>query len=402
MNVLKSFFKEKETLLGISAAIAFQLIFVIVWLTGYDGVYDRTDQFSIGIVNDDSVLGEEITKELKDRDMFQLTMFERMDEAEQELDERNLNMLIHFPGKMMEQLQAKKIVNIDYYINQSTSTITKQMMETTANNLTDTINQKVRVMMNTQLAEKVPQLVAAKAPSEEMEAMVEEIAIQVVNLVQENTQITPMKTNLVKTNHKEGFAVTMVPLLIVLASYISAMLISQNLQFANEKLTHVYSRLALFNGRQIINILLAIGISLLTVCLMYLFNIEMDHHFFALWGIQAILLFSFLALSQIFVMLFGNPGMIFNIALTATQLVSSGAIVPRELLPSLYQYLGNLLPATYGVSSYFSLIYGGGDLISDLKHLSIIIMVLLGIAIVVQILFHLWDQSKSPKTPFMK
>ncbi|GGP16382.1 phosphoglycerate mutase family protein [Oceanobacillus neutriphilus] len=38
------------------------------------------------------------------------------------------------------------------------------------------------------------------------------------------------------------------------------------------------------------------------------------------------------ALSQVFVMLFSNPGMVFNIALTATQMISSRAIVPRELL----------------------------------------------------------------------
>ncbi|MBM7601438.1 putative phage infection (PIP) family protein YhgE [Virgibacillus halotolerans] len=402
MRVLKSFFKEKETLLGISAAIAFQLIFVIVWLTGYNGVYDRTDQFSIGIVNDDAVLGEGITNKLEDRDLFQITEFEGLKKAKQELDERNVNMLIHLPDQMMEQLQENEDVNIDYYINQSTPTLTKQMMETAANRVNDELNQQVRETMNTQLAENLPQMVAAEAPSEDMKAMVEEVASQVVELVQENTQITPVEANVVKTNDKEGFAITVVPLLIVLASYISAMLISQYLQFTNGKLTNEYTRSALFIGRQIINILLAIGISLLTVCLMYLFNIELDHNFFALWGIQAILLFSFLAISQVFVMLFGNPGMIFNIALTAIQLVSSGALVPRELLPSFYQELGNLLPATYGVNSYFSLIYGGGDLASDLKHLSIIIAVLLGIAIVVQIVFYLWDKLKSQKTPTVK
>src|SRR5690625_4201734 len=87
---------------------------------------------------------------------------------------------------------------------------------------------------------------------------------------------------------------------------------------------------------------------------MYLFNIEIDYNFFALWGLQAVLMFSFLALSQVFVMLFGHIGMIFNIALTAIQLVSSGAIVPRELLSSFYQGISKVLPATYGVNSYFS------------------------------------------------
>lgn len=53
--------------------------------------------------------------------------------------------------------------------------------------------------------------------------------------------------------------------------------------------------------------------------------------------------------------------------------------------------------ATYGVNSYLSLIYGGGDLASDLKHLGIIIGVLLVIAIAVQIVFSVWDRFKLQK-----
>lgn len=397
MSVLKSFFKQKETLLGITAAIAFQLIFVIVWLTGYDGVYDRTNQFSIGIVNDDQELGKEIVTEIKDRDLFQITEYEKLNEAKQKLDERNVNMLIHLPDNMMEQLQNSETVAIDYFINQSAPTLTKQMMETAANTLNSQVNRQVRETIDAQIAENIPQKVAAEAPNEEMGAVIEEVASQVVDLVQENTQVNPMNANIEKTNEKEGFAITMVPLLIVLASYISAMLISQYLQLTNGKLTQEHGRFSLFFGRQIINILLAIGISLLTVCLMYLFNIELDYNFITLWGIQAILLFSFLAISQLFVMLFGNPGMIFNIALTATQLVSSGAIVPRELLPSFYNELGNFLPATYGVNSYFSLIFGGGNLGSDLKYLAVIIVVLLIIALAAQILFSIWDRFKTEK-----
>ncbi|MEI3612715.1 YhgE/Pip domain-containing protein [Pseudogracilibacillus sp. SO30301A] len=397
MKVLQSFLKEKETLLGIAAAIAFQLIFVIVWLTGYDGVYDRTDQFSIGIVNNDSELGEEIVTELNDRDLFQITVYEKLSEAKEELDERNVNMLIHLPDNMMEQLQNSETVSINYFINQSAPTLTKQMMETAANTLNNELNQQVRENINAQIADKIPPLIAAEAPNEEMEAIIREVASQVVDLVQENTQVNPLNANIEKTNDKEGFAITMVPLLIVLASYISAMLISQYLQITNGKLKQAHGRFSLFFGRQIINILLALGISLLTVCLMYLFNIDLDYSFISLWGFQAILLFSFLAISQLFVMLFGNPGMIFNIALTATQLVSSGAIVPRELLPSFYFELGKLLPATYGVNSYFSLIYGGGNLGSDLKHLTIIIGVLLALAFTIQIIFSIIDRFKNQK-----
>ena len=399
MKLLKSFFKQRETLLGISAAIAFQLIFVIVWLTGYDGVYERTDQFTIGVVNEDSVFGEKITYELKENTPFQVSMFTELPQAMQELDERSIGMLIHLPDEMTEKLQANENAQINYYINQSVPTLTKQMMETAANKLNEQVNQQIRETINIQMVETIPQRVAAESPSEEM---VLEVASQVIELVQESTKNTPIQAKVVKTNDREGFAVTMVPLLIVLASYIGAMLISQHLQFSEAKLKSEYDRSSLLIGRQIINILVAVTISLLTVSLIYLFNIKIDHNFFALWGFQAVLMFSFLALSQVFVMLFGNLGMIFNIALTATQLVSSGAIVPRELLSPFYQGLGSILPATYGVNSYFSLIYGGGSLASDMKYLWIIIGCLLLMALGGQTASCLWERLQAQKSSNLK
>ncbi|MGG6431582.1 YhgE/Pip domain-containing protein [Anoxybacillus sp. D401a] len=395
MNIMKSFFKQKETLVGIAAAIAFQLIFVTVWLTAYDGVYDRTNQFLVGIVSSDDKLGGEIIKEVEDRNLFQLKVFDELNQALEDLDKRNVNMVIHLPNRIIEKLTANENITIDYYINQATPTLTKQMMEKAANKMNDALNDQFRETVNTQITKRIPQLVAEKVPNEKMKVMVEDIATQVVDLVQENIKIDPIVANIVKKNEKEGFAITMVPLLIVLASYISAMLISQYLQIANDRLINEYGRFSLFVGRQMINVLLALGISLLSIFLMNLFHIELNHNFFVLWGFQSILFFSFLALSQVFVMLFGIPGMIFNIALTAIQIASSGAMVPRELLPSFYYELGNLLPATYGVSSYFSLIYGGGDLGSDLKHLSMIILVLLTIAIAIQIVFSMRGKFKS-------
>lgn len=402
MKLLKSFFKQRETLFGISAAIAFQLIFVTVWLTGYEGVYERTEQFTVGIVNDDSLFGEKITNEVHDNIPFQVTLFEDLSQAKLELDQRNINMLIHLPNEITEQLLANKNARIDYYINQSVPTLTKQIMETTADKLNEQVNEQVRVVIDENLFETIPQMISAESPSKELEIIIEEAANQVVELMQEKSQISPIQANVMKTNDKAGFSITMVPLLIVLASYIGAMLISQHLQFSQVKLRGHYNRTALFIGRQIINIFAAITISLLTVFLMYFFNINIESTFFVFWGFQAVLMFSFLALSQVFVMLFGNLGMVFNIALTAMQLVSSGAIVSRELLSSFYQGLGNILPATYGVNSYFSLIYGGGNLTSDMKHLLIIIGVLLTIAVGAQITSYLWEKLQVHKSSAMK
>src|SRR5699024_8071092 len=112
MRVIKSFFRQKETLLGITAAIAFQLIFVIVWLTGYDDVYERADQFKIGIINEDTVHDEKAKKEMKDKTLFKTKKFKELHEAKEELNERKINMLIHLLDKMTEHLEANENVRI--------------------------------------------------------------------------------------------------------------------------------------------------------------------------------------------------------------------------------------------------------------------------------------------------
>lgn len=392
---MKRFFQQKETWLGISAAVAFQLIFIIVWLTGYSGVYERTDQFTVGIVNEDAVLGNKVINKVESKDYFKVTSFESLAQAKPALDERKIQMLIHLSDKMTEGLQANEDIYIDYYINQSTPTLTQQIMETTATKLNDQMNERVREVVDTQVIETIPQIIAAESTNSEV---VEAVATETIKIMKENNGAAQIFPNIMRTNDKEGFANTMVPLLIILTSYIGAMLISQHLQFSEAKLKGELNQSALFIGRQTINILMAVIIALLTVSLLHLFKVDMARNFLVLWGFQAVLMFSFLTLSQIFVMIFGNPGMIFNIALVATQLVSSGAIVPRELLSSFYQNLGSMLPATYGVNSYFSLIYGGGNFVSDLKYLAIIIAVTLTTAVGWQYVIYIRRKLKLSRT----
>lgn len=97
-----------------------------------------------------------------------------------------------------------------------------------------------------------------------------------------------------------------------------------------------------------------------TLSIMLAFGVEVTSSLLQVWLFQSLLFLSLLAISQIFVLLFENSGMIFNVILTATQLVSSGAIVPRELRPEFYNVLGKFLPAPYGVNGNFNIIYGGG------------------------------------------
>jgi uncharacterized phage infection (PIP) family protein YhgE len=76
-----------------------------------------------------------------------------------------------------------------------------------------------------------------------------------------------------------------------------------------------------------------------------------------------------------FITVFGNAGMIFNIISLSLQLVSSGVIVPHEMLSKTYQTIGELFPATYAANGYYTIIFGGVNLAENIISLLLIILV---------------------------
>ncbi|HEX6594683.1 MAG TPA: hypothetical protein VF095_08845 [Bacillota bacterium] len=70
MKALKQFFKIRETYVGIAATLAYQIIFFSVWLTAYDGVFERTDQLKVALVNEDARLGEVVSKAIEEKVPF--------------------------------------------------------------------------------------------------------------------------------------------------------------------------------------------------------------------------------------------------------------------------------------------------------------------------------------------
>lgn len=348
MRVLRSFFKISETYIGIAAAIAFQLIFFTVWMTAYDGVTERTGNLKIAIVNEDAQIGKSMTEQLKAALPFQVEEQTSLEETKQAMDQREWHMVMHIPADFAAQVQTGS-ANLAFYINQSTSTLSRQMMESAAGTITDTINTKVHEMVQQQMGIQLP----AKLVYHQVE----------------------------KTNDVSGFAASMVPLMVVLASFVGAMIMSQNMQIAAGKLKSLFSKWSIFLARQGINLIVSLVLAGLTLVLISLFQIELQTGLFTAWIFQSLAFFTFLCLAQIFLILFGNLGMVFNIVAMATQLVSSGTIVPQEMLSGFYQSIGNFLPATHVAQGYYSMVYGGGDLTGNALPLIYMLGVFLLIAV---------------------
>ncbi|MCR2803428.1 YhgE/Pip domain-containing protein [Paenibacillus soyae] len=353
-DALQAFMKRPTTWVGIITAFMFQIIFSVIWMTGYDGVTDRTDQLRIAVVNEDAGMGQAIATNLLESLPFDMVQSESLEAAKAELDERELQMVVHIPADFSQKAaDAAGTGSIDYLINESNPALIKSIMSGAATQITAEVN-KQAVAMGVQQT-----LAGANVPAEQAAAVSASLSERVTSKVQ-------------STNVVEGMNNQMVPMMMVLASYVGAMIMGMNLEQSSLAIASQTSKWRRFAARSVINVAAAVLVSLVGSTLLVSLGGQVEQGFLHLWGFQLLFLLVFMFVSQSFLYLFGMAGMLFNIILLSAQLVSSGAIVPRELLSEFYTGLGAALPATYAVDGNMNILFGGPGVGSDAGMLALI------------------------------
>lgn len=341
-QALQAFMKRPTTWVGIVTALTFQIVFSLIWMTGYDGVTDRTTQLHIAIVNKDGQLGEQVASNLMKELPFKMSQIDTLEEAMNQLDARKLQMVIYMPEDFSQKTASPDgHANIQYWINESNPALIKSMMSGVAEQVTAEVNkQAVAAGVTATLGE------AAKMPEEQAASTAQSLAERVTADIQ-------------STNAIHGMNNQMVPMMMVLASYVGAMIMGMNLEQSAMAIQGSVSRWRRFAARSVINIAAAVVVSLVGSTLLYSLGGQIEQGFIHLWLFEMLFLLTFMFVSQMFLYLFGMAGMLFNIMLLSAQLVSSGTIVPRELLSDFYVGLGAVLPATYAVEGNMNLLFGG-------------------------------------------
>ncbi|USK57760.1 ABC transporter permease (plasmid) [Cytobacillus solani] len=378
MKTLKQFFKHPETFIGIATAFAFLLIFFCVWMTAYDGVNDRTDKLKIGLVNEDEQRGSMIVKEIIKNVPFEVKTYPSLDSAKKEMNRRNLDMVMHIPAIFSSRLQEQGETEIRYYINQANASLAKQIMDGAAKNITQSINENIYAYKQQLILSNLHEQLGSAVPSNELAQEISKSISQAL----ESLNIQSVQTTVVKTNNMDGFAATMVPMMIVLASFVGSMIMSLNIHIVSSKIKNDYSRWSIFLARLIINMGASILLASITLIFLAIFHIELNTALMETGIFQILVYFSFLSLTQMFVVLFGPGGMLFNILTLSLQLVTSGVIIPKTMLSSFYQTVGSYLPATYAADGYYSVIFGGKSLTTDMMALLLVSAVTLFVALI--------------------
>lgn len=357
-QALQAFMKRPTTWVGIITALMFQVIFSGIWMTGYDGVTDRTEQLHIAIVNEDQQLGQQVASSLEKELPFQMEQISSLDEAKSKLDKRDLQMIIYLPADFTQKATvADSKAPIEYWINESNPALIKSIMSSVAANVTAQVNQQaVASGVNTVLGEVSP------LPADQATQLSQGLSERVT-------------TDIHSTNAVQGMNNQMVPMMLVLASFVGSMIMGMNMEQSSLAISGQVGRWKRFGARSIINVIAAVFVSIVGSTLLVSFGGQIEQGFLNLWVFQLVTLLTFMFVSQMFLYLFGMAGMLFNIIALSAQLVSSGAIVPRELLSSFYIGLGNLLPATYAVEGNMNLLFGGPTIGSEVLALLAILVV---------------------------
>ncbi|MDP9725981.1 YhgE/Pip-like protein [Priestia aryabhattai] len=376
-NLYLSLLKTRSVIIGLITAIIFQILFSIIWITGYDHVTDRIDQFKIIIVNEDSKIGAQVANNLEENLKFKITQSSVLKSAMDKLDDRKVQMVIYIPEDFSSTLQNnEKEAKIIYSLNESNPSMLKSVMQTVEQKVTSTIN-KESVKSGLQIT--FEQL---HVPSN-----------QAIGLSQGlSERIHPVVNNI---NKVSNFSRLMVPMMLVMASFTGSMLFIMEMNKAAKAFKTLYNRWQRFGARAFLIITATILISTIGSIMVYIMGVHSHQGFITMWYFQMMYVLTFLFLAQVPFFIVGDAGGWVNIAMLSIQLLSSGSTIPRELLSNFYQNASNFLPATYAVEGIMKLVTGGPSISHEIIMLC---KILIGIIVITLILVALQRENKKEKS----
>ncbi|MCC8354508.1 MULTISPECIES: YhgE/Pip domain-containing protein [Bacillus] len=376
-NLYLSLLKTRSVIIGLITAIIFQVLFSIIWITGYDHVTDRIDQFKIIIVNEDSKIGAQVANNLEENLKFKITQSSVLKSAMDKLDDRKVQMVIYIPKDFSSTLQNnKKKAKIIYSLNESNPSMLKSVMQTVEQKVTSTIN-KESVKSGLQFTFE-----QMNVPSNQ--------AIELSQGLSE--RVHPVVNNI---NKVSNFSRLMVPMMLVMASFTGSMLFIMEMNKAAKAFKTLYNRWQRFGARVLLIITATILISTIGSIMVYVMGVHSPQGFITMWFFQMIYVLTFLFLAQVPFFIVGDAGGWVNIAMLSIQLLSSGSTIPRELLSNFYQTVSNFLPATYAVDGIMKLVTGGPSISHEIIML---FRILMGIIVITFILVALQRENKKEKS----
>ncbi|WP_246369774.1 YhgE/Pip domain-containing protein [Saccharibacillus deserti] len=316
-QAFKTMMSITTTRIGIVFALFVPLLFVLLWMTGYQDATQRIDRLQVAIVNEAGEAGAAISQQIEASAPFGTEIVADLDQAVSAMDSGDYSMVIRIPADFAASLQqgSAKLV---YTINQGTSEVAAAMMEGAASQLTEG--------MNTAIAG--------------------------------GSASMPVQAEIVKTHDQGNFAVTMLPMILGFIPYIAMMTMNIQFNITAQIMKHRTGKWAVFWSRQLLLLLICAAAPLVIVSVARLF-VEPAAPLWSMWLMLGCVFLASACLTQMSFALLGNVAPLFNVALVPLQLMTAGNIIPAAMLAPFYRHLGSFLPAPNGIQGFMRLIYNG-------------------------------------------
>lgn len=350
-QLIMRFLKQPVTIIGIITALLFQVFFSLIWITGYDHVTDRVDRLPIAIVNEDGASAKPIADGIAGSLQFVTRQDFTLKEAHKALEDREIRMIINIPQGFTGQISNPSgKAELRYLVNESNPQMVSNVMQTVALKVTASLNSQ---SSSTALSHTLDEM---KLPQDQAEIL-------------KNVASDRISANVEIVNPTTNFAQTMVPLMIVTASFTGAMLLAMNLQKASYNLSNTFGKWDRLAARFIVMGGTAVLTSLVGTLMINSLGIHSSHGFFLMWLFEFTVILSCMFLAQLSLLLLGDAGAWLNIALLSVQMLASGATIPRDLLSPFYNWIGPFSPAYYAVNGMLDLVIGGTGVWNDMLYL---------------------------------
>ncbi|RAV02684.1 YhgE/Pip domain-containing protein [Paenibacillus sp. YN15] len=339
MKVIVEFLKTKPAKLGITFSIFFPFIFLLIWMTGYNGATERIDQLHVGLVVENTEESRDVLEFLTTEAPFQTILASSKEEALVDMDSGNTDMVIVIPANLQTTL-VDGAKSLTYYLNDRNSEIVKSIMEGFSKKLTDQLN---------------------------------------IAFVPGAKQL-PIQSEIINVNKISNFAISMLPMILGFIPFIALMTMNIQFNIASMIVKRQFGKWELFFGRQLVLASIAIIVPLLLSAAIKMF-LPVAASFWQLWSFEVLVFIASICFTQLAFELLGNYGPLLNAFSVPFQLMTAGNIIAVSMLTPFYRDLGSFLPAPNGIQGAMHLVYGGGDVMSYAVNLIMISIVTWGLTV---------------------
>lgn len=376
MGIFKKLVKNKLFLLGALIPLVFQIVYLCIAIPAIKDGNTGIRNLKIAIVNEDKGLGQSVSAKLIDVLPFETELSSDLTGALKAMDDGDFNMVVHVAGDFSANLQ-KGAAGVQYYINQSAPSMTKQLMERTAISINQTLNENTFLSVKESIKNgAVTAIGQAGLPAKASTQLSDNL-----NKAFDSLKSTLISSDIQKTNNADGFIQTVFPFFIFLVYFVGAIMITGLHSVAFKSLKGEYSKSKLLLSKLGVNIAVSLIIPCVVVSLADAFGIPFQLGTGAVWLLLSVGFLTLTYLVQMFSEWFGIAGMgVAALIFFPLQLVTSGLMYSREILPSFYSTIAGYLPATYWGDGLIKIFYGGASISKDVWVLILMTVIFISVS----------------------